>query len=666
MCGIAGIYHYGNDRQVVAGVLLAMRDAMIHRGPDGAGIWISSDRKAGLAHRRLSIIDLQETAAQPMCNEDGSLWLSFNGEIYNHMDLRLQLLKRGHRFRTSHCDTEVLLHGFEEWGIEGLLARVKGMFAFTLFDCAHASLYMVRDRIGIKPLYFSLHSGSLLFASEIKALLRYPGLPVGMSARAMYHYLSFLATPAPLTMYEGIYKIPAGHYLKMSAHGKLEACRYWDALPGRGIDPSELKGLSQEAIEQFYIDGIRRRLEKSVEEHMMSDVPYGAFLSGGIDSTTNVALMSRFTDRPVKTFTVGFKDHRYLNELDYARKAASHFKTEHHEVLIDERDMMGYLDDMVYHQDEPIADWVCIPLYFVSRLARENGVKVVQVGEGADEQFAGYEGYLDFLDIDRRYYEPFRRWVPSPLRLALAIGAQSAASLIPSWGSKADLIHRAAHGRETFWTGATLFWETQKRLLVNKGDFPEEKVPSEMIECGLLPVSYLELDSFEVIRGFRDRIDDLRPGAGRLTRMIYNEFKLRLPELLLMRVDKIAMSTSLEARVPFLDHELVQFTMDIGSRWKIGNNRPKLLLRKAVQGWIPDEIIHRPKMGFGAPMKEWLKSDFGRHVKNRLDASHVQRSGLFDKTAIDALFREHKKNKDMSPYLWSLYNLAMWHDAMAK
>lgn len=662
MCGIAGIYHHGGSRAVDLNILAAMRDTMVHRGPDGEGLWISPDGRAGLAHRRLSIVDLQQAAAQPMPNEDGSCWVSFNGEIYNHLELRDQLLGAGHRFHTHHSDTEVLVHGYEQWGIDGLLERLKGMFAFALYDHAKAELFLVRDRVGIKPLYFSLLGGTLLFASEIKALFQFPGLRPAMSRSAMYHYLSFLTTPAPMTMFQQVYKLPAGHYLKMSGKGKLEAKRYWDAVPGMGIDPGELKGLSGKAVEDFYIRGIRRRLEKSVERRMMADVPYGAFLSGGIDSTTNVALMNRFSERPVKTFTVGYSDHKYLNELDYARKAATCLNTEHQEIVIGQSDMVSYLDDMVYHQDEPLADWVCIPLYFVSKLAREHGVKVVQVGEGADEQFAGYQGYLDFLNLSRRYCRPFSRFLPEAAQQALATVAGALGNAFPAWGSKADIIRRAANGRETFWTGATLFWETQKRGLLKKENSSWEKVPEELLECGLLPASWLQEDSFEVIRDFRDRMIRHAPDADELTRMIYNEFKLRLPELLLMRVDKITMSTSLEARVPFLDHELVEFTMDIGSRWKIGNNSPKRLLKAAVRGLIPDEIIDRPKMGFGAPMNEWLRADFGHEVKERIHSSSLLKEGRFNRARIDWFFKTHRSGKDMSSYIWAIYNLSSWYD----
>ncbi|MCK9293991.1 MAG: asparagine synthase (glutamine-hydrolyzing) [Desulfobulbaceae bacterium] len=666
MCGIAGIYNYAGSSTVSRNVLIAMRDAMVHRGPDGAGLWVATDGRIGLAHRRLSIIDLDESAAQPMSNEDGLVQVTFNGEIYNHLSLRAELATAGHRFRTDHSDTEVLVHGYEEWGIDGLLQRLHGMWGFAVWDARERRLTLARDRVGIKPVYFALHNGALLFASEIKALLEYPGLEREISPRAMYHYLSFLTTPAPMTMFRGIYKLPAGHYLQVDGSGRLRAQRYWDALPGSGIDQRELVGLSPRGREEFYVRGIREHLEKAVEKRMMSDVPFGAFLSGGIDSSTNVALMGRYTDRPVNTFSVGFKDHTHLNELDYAERVAKLFGTRHHEVLIDEQDMIGYLDDLILHQDEPIADWVCIPLYFVSKLARDSGVTVVQVGEGADEQFCGYASYMGYLRLYQRYWQPFRR-LPGLLKHLAAGAAGKIAGFHPRFEMYADIVGRAADDREHFWSGATFFWESQKKRLIRSGGIPEENISPELVDCGLLPESYLETDSFEIIRSFRDRIETACPGQDVLTRMIYNEFKLRLPELLLMRVDKITMANSLEARVPFLDHELVQFTMDIPMEDKVRGGQAKYLLKKAVKGWIPDDIINRKKMGFGAPMAQWLQGDFGNYVENRLLASPLLSHGYFDGDYIRGLFRDHRLGRrDNAGYIWVLFNLGAWYEHWLK
>lgn len=663
MCGITGIFNLGKTDRFDQSLLTAMRDTMFHRGPDGGSNWISPDGKVGLAHRRLSIIDLSEAATQPMSNETGGVWITFNGEIYNHTGLRKELQAAGHQFRSDHSDTEVLVHGYEEWGLDGLLKRIAGDYAFAIWDEGKQLLSLARDRIGVKPLYFHAGQKQFLFGSEIKAILAHPDVPRDVEPVAMYHYLSFLTTPAPLTMFRGIYKLPAGHAMTVDRQGVIKAWRYWDAVPGQGISPEETRGLSEAATEDFYVSGIRERLEKAVDRRMMSDVPFGVFLSGGVDSSTNVALMSRLMDRPVDSFTVGFKDYAHLNELEYADQIAKEFKTNHHQILIDEKDMVGYLDQLIHHQDEPIADWVCIPLYFVSKLTRDNGVTVIQVGEGSDEQFSGYASYMGYLKLYHKYWSPFRRYVPGPLQHMAAGMAKAAAKFKPGLAMYADIIDRAARNREHFWSGATVFWDTLKRDLVNASADWSAQVPESVRNSGLLPPGYLETDTFNVISSFLGPFDAAHPGQDALTRMIYNEFKLRLPELLLMRVDKITMSESLEARVPFLDHELVEFTMDIPEAWKTRKGEAKYLLKKAVEGLIPDNIIYRKKMGFGAPMADWLRGDFGRQAEQAVLGSALLRRGHLNVEHVRKLFDDHRSGRrDTSLYLWTLFNLTSWYD----
>lgn len=465
-----------------------------------------------------------------------------------------------------------------------------------------------------------------------------------------------------MTMFKGIFKLPAGYYLQVDSGGGVVARRYWDAIPGKGIAKEETAGLTEEQLEQFYIDGIRSRLQGAITERMMSDVPFGVFLSGGIDSSTNVALMSRLMDRPVDTFTVGFRDHGHLNELEYARLIARQFNTNHHEVLIDEKDMIGYLDNLIHSQDEPLADWVCIPLYFVSKLARDNGVTVIQVGEGSDEQFCGYNSYMEYLKLHRRYWEPFST-LPRFAKSGLAWGAKQAAKFKKGLEPYADVADRAARDREFFWSGATTFWDIMKAQLISKGSVYGNGIPEELVRTGMLPISYAQPDSFNVISSFVTPFDEQFPGRDFLTRMIYNEFKLRLPELLLMRVDKISMSVSLEARVPFLAHKLVEFSMDIPMEAKTKKHTAKYLLKKAVEGIIPHEIIYRKKMGFGAPMSQWLKGDFGMEARSRIFASRLLQRGYFNRDYIDGLFEEHRSGRrDTSLYIWTLFNLTSWYD----
>lgn len=662
MCGITGILVRGRG-QVEARDLVRMRDTMEHRGPDGGGLQILAGGKVGLAHRRLTIIDLSADAAQPMRNEDGTVWITFNGEIYNHAGLRRELLAAGHRFATDHSDTEVLVHGYEEWGLDGLASRIAGDFAFAIWDDKQGSLSLVRDRIGVKPLYFSLEPGLALFGSEIKALLAHPETRRELEPAAMFHYLSFMTAPAPLTMFKGIYKLPAGFWLRIERQGGVTARRYWDAVPGHGIAAAEVKGLSPAAEEDFYVSGVQRRFRDAVECRMMSDVPFGVFLSGGVDSSLNVALMSEFSPRPIETFTVAFKDHTHLNELDEARLIAKKFATNHHEVLIDQQDMIGYLDGLVHHQDEPIADWVCIPLYFVSKLAHDHGVKVVQVGEGSDEQFCGYRSYMGYLELYRKYWQPFRAWLPAAAQRGVAQLSLAAARRRPSLSVYADIIGRAAHDREHFWSGAMVYWNTLKDQLLRLDGLELGAAAPELVNAGLLESAYFEADSYQVVRSFLEPFDRAYPGQDVLTRMIYNEFKLRLPELLLMRVDKIGMSVSLEARVPFLDHRLVEFTMDIPMAWKTRGGMAKYILKKAAERYLPPEIIYRKKMGFGAPMGDWLRSGFGDYVQARMASSRLMSYGYFQPDYIETLFAEHRSGKRSNElYIWTLFNLFAWFD----
>lgn len=662
MCGIAGIYNYKSSQKPDKQILVSMRDTMQHRGPDGGELWINEINPVGFAHRRLSIVDLSNVASQPMSNEDGKVWITFNGEIYNHIGLRNELLKAGHLFKTDHSDTEVLIHGFEQWGIDGLLDRIEGDYAFAIWDDNLQQLFICRDRVGVKPLYFSFTDDGMIFASEIKALLKYPLIKPEVDQLAMYHYLSFLTTPAPLTMFKGIYKLPAGFYLNVDHTGKISSKRYWEAGTGKSGNAELLDGMNETEKEQFYIQGIRERLTKGVEKRMMSDVPIGVFLSGGIDSSVNVALMSQFTEKPLETFTVGFKDYTHLNELEYADIIAKQFKTNHHQILIDEKDMMDYIDDLVYQQDEPLADWVCIPLYFVSKLAKDSGVTVVQVGEGSDEQFAGYSSYMNYLKADRKFWKPFRQFVPSFIRKMLSNVTSLASSVKPSFSFLADIVYRAAYNKELFWTGAPVFWNTMKKRLLYQHKFMGHSFGKEIIESGLLPDDFNQPDSFNIIKSFVNPFDKQYGEKDTLTRMTYNEFQLRLPELLLMRVDKITMSVSLESRVPFLDHHLIDFTMDIPQSYKIKNDIPKYLFKKAVEGIIPNEIIYRKKMGFNAPMAQWLRGDFGQKVHNDVMESVLINSGLFNLKYINNMFDAHFNNKaDNSLYIWTLFNLTAWH-----
>lgn len=667
MCGIAGILHPRSGQPpgpaALEAALTAMAEIMAHRGPDGDGVWSDPEGRVGLAHRRLAIVDLSADAAQPMASADGQIQLTFNGEIYNHLKLRSELEQAGHQFRTDHSDTEVLVHGYRAWGLDGLVERLDGMFAFALWDASRRVLSIARDRIGIKPVYFTNLGGPFRFASEIKAILTDPTIPRETEASALGHYLSFMISPAPLTMFKGIYKLPAAHLMEIDADGRITTRRYWDALPGRGVTADALTGLSPDELTRHFADEILKRLEAAVEKRMMSDVPFGVFLSGGIDSSANVALMDRFTDRPVETFTVGFEDHTELNELDYARRVAAEFKTNHHEVLVNAADMQGYLHDLVHHQDEPIADWVCVPLYFVSKLAKDSGVTVVQVGEGSDEQFCGYDSWMTYLNVHRRQWTPYNRLVPGSAKAAIGKLAAAFAPMARGKGAQvAEALVRAGTGRELFWSGANAFWNVHKARVLG-AQASKGGAADALAAMGLETDGLDETDSGAVVDGYFSALEQAAPASDFLTRMAYSEFRLRLPELLLMRVDKITMSTSVEGRVPFLDHRLVEQSMDIPMDVKVRGGIKKAVLKTALDGVIPTDIIHRPKMGFAAPVAQWLRGDFGRDAEAGVLGSPLVRDGVLDRAYIARLFEQHRQSRaDHALHLWTLFNLTAWHD----
>lgn len=657
MCGIVGIAGLDpGSAQVDPGTLTQMRDALAHRGPDGRGLWISHDRRVGLGHRRLSIVDLASSADQPMTNEDGRLRIVFNGEIYNHRALRRELQTRGHRFATDHSDTETLLHGYEEWGLEGLLRRLSGIFAFALHDASSGRTILVRDHVGVKPLYFAEAGGQLLFASEIKALLAHPAVTPDIDPTAMYHYLTFMVAPAPLTMFRGISKLPPGWFLEIGAGGRMAARRYWDPI-------EDAERLPAPTDDDALVAEIRRRVEAAVERQMVADVPVGVFLSGGVDSSTLLAVSSRLAGRPMDAYSVGFRDHRHLNEIDEAAAVATRFGARHHVVEIDDRDAYGYLTRLAHDQDEPIADWVCVPLHFVSALAADAGAKVVLVGEGADEQFCGYDHYLASLGVQGRYYRAVRGLIPRAAGGALRRVGRGIARDHLRLLFRLDFLERAVADREPFWGGAVVFWEAMKDRLVDRRRLAEWSGGAPALPDGMLPPGYGRLDSYEVVRTILSDADRHGLGDDQLARMIYLEFRLRLPELLLMRVDKITMSSSLEARVPFLDRSLVELSMAIPGPSKIPGGRAKDLLKRAVAGLVPDEVLRRPKKGFGAPMKEWLRGPLGREVERTILECELFKRDWFERRMIVETVRGHREGRiDAAVYVWTLFNLASWFD----
>lgn len=636
MCGICGVWEYGAARGNVERALVErMRDEMTHRGPDDAGELIFDEGRGGLGFRRLSIIDLSEAGHQPMHGCTDGVWLVFNGEIYNHASLREGLEERGHVY-ASRTDSETILHLYEERGLD-FVHDLEGDYGIAIWDEKRQQLVLVRDRIGVKPLYFYHKDGRFIFASEIKAILQHPAVTPDVDEELLYHYLTFLTTPAPRTLFRDIQKIPAGHMLTVKRDGTISLKQYWDALP-----PAQMHVRSEEE----HKTEILRLLRESIKKRMMSDVPFGVFLSGGVDSSANVALMSEQMSRPVETFTVGFKDAEYLNELNSARRIARDFNTNHHEVIISEDEMQKFLPDLVFHQDEPIADPVCVPLYYVSKLARDSGTIVVQVGEGADEIFSGYENYVRHLRIYEKFWQHAER-VPSSLRRAASALSRPALEATGRKRAAIELIRRLGADEPLFWGGVVVYDETFKPRVLSKR--MRERMSNR--------------SSLEVVNSYLNYIEEERPQSDFLSRMTYLELKLRLPELLLMRVDKITMATSVEARVPFLDHHLVEYALALPRELKVQGKSGKHILKRALEEILPSDLLYSRKRGFGAPVREWFRNGLAGWFDSHLMNSTMRRREFFDYQFVARLLDEHRRGtKEWGFHLWALLNLSLWYE----
>ena len=594
MCGFAGYYNLSKTGEVQEQLLNAMQEKISHRGPDDHGVWVSDDKQVGFSHRRLSIVDLSSRGHQPMLDAKNRVVISFNGEIYNYRKLRKYLEFQGYRF-SSDTDTEVILYAYLKWGID-CIKQFDGMFAFSLFDLEKNELYLVRDRIGIKPHYFSQQNGVLSFASEIKALWELPWNKKEISSQAFYHYLTFMVTPAPYTMYKNVYKLPAGFYAKVSAHKEIEFHEWYSPLNPEIKEDNDLV-----RDEEYCIERVEQLLIASAKKRMVADVPVGAFLSGGVDSSLNVALMAQFTNK-VKTFTVSFDD-MPTDDTKSAERIAKKFGTDHHHITIGEKDAFDFYEKMVYHLDEPLADAVCVPFYFVAKLARDNGVKVVQVGEGADELFYGYPTYMRYKNIHDRFMSPLQKVLPKSVRKGIAGAVKGFFSKRPDY---VELTRNWAEKRKVLWGGAIAFGEHQKEQVLNahflqdSGLFGHDSIV-EKIYAGMNQGR----DSFDIVSYHLKQGHKSIPETDFMRSLLYLELKQRLPELLLMRADKMSMAVSVEARVPFLDHQLVEFMLQVPPSVNCRNNQNKYLLKKVAQRYLPHDIVYRKKVGFAAPTERW-------------------------------------------------------------
>lgn len=627
MCGIIGalVFDTGSFR-VTESYIEKMRDAMFHRGPDGAGCWVSSNQVVGLGHRRLSIIDLSPSASQPLHSEDGRYHIVFNGEIYNHVELRKLLISEGiTRWQTDHSDTEVVINAFAVWG-SSCVNRFIGMFAIAIWDSFQKELWLFRDRVGIKPLYYSIHHERIVFASEIKALLLDPEQRRETNEQAIGHYLSLLTTPAPETMFRGIKKLKPGTWMRVQSDGCIQKIQYWDPL----LQAEDHSSITEHEAAEL----IHYRLMESVRWRGVSDVPVGIFLSGGIDSSTNAALFAKTTKSAVQTFTVGYDGDygSYRNEDEFARLMSNEIGSDHHEIRLNINDLMDFLPQMIHLQDEPIGDPVCVPLFYLSKLAKDSGVTVCQVGEGADELFWGYPTWRLKLWLSRINRLP----VPTALKKLFLniLSTTNARSSRPY-----EALRRAAHHQPIFWGGVDCFTEAEKLTLFS----------DQMREV------YRANDTWSVIEPFWTRFQQHSRSHSLLQWMSYIDLSIRLPELLLMRVDKMTMGASLEGRVPFLDHSLVSLALGLPEHLQTKNNNLKHLLKTAVRGTIPNELIDRKKQGFGVPIFEWVHEKLGRTISHELhhfcDTTHY-----FKRDAIDNLLERRDPKQ-----LWYILNLALWH-----
>lgn len=618
MCGICG-FTWQDE-----GLIRSMAETLSHRGPDQDGFFCSDH--VSLGHRRLSIIDLSENGRQPMFNEDGSVVVVFNGEIYNFAELRSELEQKGHVF-SSRSDTEVIIHGYEEWGLESI-ARLRGMFAYALYDLKRKRLLLVRDRIGIKPLYYHYQDGNLRFASEIKAILEDPQVERKVNFQALYDYLGFEFVPAPHTMFDNIFKLPAGHYLLME-NDEVGIEQYWD------LSLQQDKSITsfEEAVEKM-----RDHLDHAVKSHLVSDVPLGVFLSGGLDSSCIVALMRRHISGSLKTFTIGYED-KSFSELDYAEIVANHCHTDHKVLMLDTL-RPDYVEQTLYHLDEPMTDLSTVPLFLLCKQAREH-VTVCLSGEGADESFAGY---------DRFKASRLNRWfgiMPKPIRRDV-IGRM--VNLLPDQPQKKgaiNMLKRFVEGSNLDSGGEHLRWQY----------FLNQNLEDKLFDNSFK--AKIERDPFRQVREYSDRCD---AGDDALNREIYLDMRFMMTDSVLMKVDRMSMASSLEIRVPLLDHVLVEYMASLPGDWKLKKLTTKYIFRAALEGLLPDKVIYRGKQGYSLPVKHLLRGDLHDYMVELINDSAVIRENM-DHDYITTLIDEHCSMKQNHNHiLWALINVAIWHN----
>ena len=607
MCGISGAYGI-EDKKLIR----SMNSKISHRGPDQEGYFFDKDIMLG--HRRLSIIDLSERGRQPMHNEDETVWVVFNGEIYNFLDIKDELEKKGHRFY-SETDTEVIVHAYEEYGTE-CLKHFNGMFAFALWDANKKQLFLARDRLGVKPLHYYKDDKKFLFASEIKAILEDPTVPRKVNTDALSQFIAFEYVPAPLTMFQGIYKLPAGHYALLQ-NNQLIIKQYWNAPPG------EFK-----KDEQTMIEETRKLLADSIQKRMISDVPLGAFLSGGIDSSTVVAMMSKHSDQPIKTFSIGFTEQSY-NESSDARLVAETFRTDHHEKIVAPESIIPIFDKLIPQIDEPFGDLSIFPTYLVSKFARTK-VTVSLSGDGGDELFGGYDWYVA-QSLAKAY-----KYFPGKIFLHPLIHK------LPQTEKSKGIVNKA------------------KRFV--EGYEKEEKYSHLRWMSNITVNDIKTLLSYSIFKDPFSPLEKYGRETNSLNDNMYLDVKTYLPDDILTKVDRASMLVSLEAREPLLDYRLVEYALRIPAQYKIHGTTRKYILKKAMQGTLPQQILKKEKQGFTLPMKHWMRNELKDWVVTTLSEENLKETGFFNQEYVDRIVHQHfTKRKDNQRHIWSMLSFVLWH-----
>jgi asparagine synthase (glutamine-hydrolysing) len=623
MCGICGIFYTDRARRVERGPLAVMNDRIVHRGPDDEGFFL--DGSVGLAMRRLSIIDVK-TGHQPIANEDENLWIVYNGELYNHEELRKDLESRGHRYRTK-SDTETIIHLYEEYGPD-CVKYLRGMFAFAIWDRRRRHLFIARDRLGIKPLYYHFDGQTLLFGSEIKTILAFPGVRAEFNRATLAEYLAFGYIPEPETMYAGINKLLPGHAMEIGEGGSPRISSYWDL---------QVKADSPARPRSYYVERYRELLESCVSSHLMSDVPLGVFLSGGLDSSAVAALTTKIRKEPIETFAVGYGEEKF-SELPFARQVARHIGSKHHEVRLSRDEFFDALPRLIWHEDEPIVWPSSVSLYFVARLARER-VTVVLTGEGSDETLAGYTRYAWTL-LNAKMDRVYRMLGPKSVR---------------------DLVRK---GIQAGPLSASLYRKLEHTFLVRDGaSWPSFYFDNFYSAFSAAEQAELLTDDARQRGGdaYAGSMQHWNASSGDLLhRLLYTDIKTYLVELL-MKQDQMSMAASIESRVPFLDHELVEFTASIPAQYDTKGLAGKFILKSAVEDVLPRDIVYRQKMGFPTPWAFWLAGPQLDDLERLLLEPRTRERGYFKSDVVQRLFAEHRAaRRDHGNRIWRLLNLELW------